>query len=173
MKLSPLFSAKQIQQEVNKIALQINQTYGNSELVAIGILKGAFIFYTELLKQLEQNIICDFCSLSFYGQSKKAGSSSFLSLDVKSPIKDRQVLLIDCIADYGYSLNFIKKILEQREPQSIKTACLIVKPQALKNTQIDFKGFQVEQESFIIGYGIDYKNKGRTLNYLSQLEDLN
>lgn len=173
MKLSPLFSTKEIQKEINKIAGQINQAYGKSEIVAIGILKGAFIFYTELLKQLEQNIICDFCSLSFYGQSKKASSSSFLSLDVKAPIKARQVLLIDCMADYGYSLNFIKKILEQRAPQSIKTACLIVKPQALKNTKIEFQGFQAEQESFIVGYGIDYKSKGRNLNYLAQLEDLN
>ena len=173
MKLSPLFSSKEIQQEINKIAGQINQSYGNSELVAIGILKGAFIFYTELLKHLKQSIICDFCSLSFYGESKKANPSAFLSLDIKTPIKEKQVLLIDCIADYGHSLNFIKKILEQREPKSIKTACLLVKPQALKNTNIDFKGFQIEQESFVVGYGIDYKNKGRNLNYLAQLEELN
>ena len=173
MRLSPLFSAEEIQKEVYKIANQINQSYANSEITAIGILKGSFIFYTDLLKQLEQNIICDFCSLSFYGSSKKASSSAFLSLDIKTPIKGKQVLLIDCIADHGHSLNFIKKILEQRGPQSIKTACLIVKPQALKNTNIDFKGFQAEQESFIVGYGIDYKNQGRSLNYLAQLEDLN
>ncbi|MCZ0932867.1 MAG: phosphoribosyltransferase family protein [Oligoflexia bacterium] len=170
MKLSPLFSSEEIQKEVHKIANQINQVYGNSETVAIGILKGAFIFYTDLLKQLEQNITCDFCSLSFYGQSKKAHSSAFLSLDVRTPIKGKQVLLIDCIADYGYSLNFIKKILQQRGPQSLKTACLIAKPQALKNTTIDFRGFQAEQESFIIGYGIDCKNKGRNLNYFAKLE---
>lgn len=173
MKLSPVFSAKEIQKEILKIAGQINQAYGSSELIAIGILKGAFIFYTELLKQLEQNIICDFCSVSFYGQSKKAGSSAFLSLDLKTPIQGKQILLIDCITDYGHSLNFIKNILTQRKPQSIKTACLVVKPQALKKTSIDFKGFEVEQESFIVGYGLDYKGKGRTLNYLAQLEDLN
>ncbi|MDE0092107.1 MAG: phosphoribosyltransferase family protein [Oligoflexia bacterium] len=173
MKLSPLFSKEKIQKEVHKIAKQINQAYGTNEIVAIGILKGVFIFYTDLLKQLEQTIICDFCSLSFYGQSKKASSSAFLSLDIRTPIKGKQVLLIDCIADYGHSLNFAKKILEQKEPQSIKTACLIVKPKALKNTIIDFKGFQVKQDSFIVGYGIDYNNKGRNLNYLAQLEDLN
>lgn len=173
MKLSPLFSKEEIQKKVQKIAQQINQTYGNKEIVIIGVLKGAFIFYTDLLKQLEQNIICDFCSLSFYGTSKKASSSGFLSLDIKTSIKEKHVLLVDCIADHGHSLNFIKKILEQRSPQSIKTACLIVKPQALKEINIDFKGFQVEQESFIVGYGVDYKNQGRNLNYFSQLEDLN
>ena len=173
MKLSPLFSEEEIQKKVYKIVQQINKVYGNSEVIAIGVLKGAFIFYTDLLKQLEQNIICDFCALSFYGHSKKASSSAFLSLDVRTPIKGKQVLLIDCIADHGHSLSFIKKILEQREPQSIKTACLIVKAQALKNTTIDFQGFQAEQESFVVGYGIDYKNKWRNLNYFAQLEDLN
>ena len=171
MKLNPLFSAKDIQKQVLEIARQINQAYGTSEIVAIGLLKGAFIFYTDLLKELEQNIICDFCSLSFYGDSKKAQSSAVLSLDIKTSIKKKQVLLIDCIADYGHSLNFIKKILEQREPQSIKTACLITKASALKNTTIDFKGFQVKQEAFIVGYGIDYKNKGRNLNYLAELKE--
>ena len=173
MKLTPLFSKEEVQKQVQEIAKQINQVYGASEIIAIGILKGAFIFYTDLLKQLEQSIICDFCSLSFYGQSKKASDSAVLSLDIKIPIKGKQVLLIDCIADHGHSLNFIKKILSQREPKSIKTACLIVKPQALKNTVIDFKGWQIEQESFIVGYGIDYKNKGRNLSHLAQLEDLN
>ena len=173
MKLTPLFSAREIQKQVLEIAKQINQVYGTNEIVAIGILKGAFIFYTDLLKELEQNIICDFCSLSFYGDSKKAKSSATLSLDIKVPIKDKKVLLIDCIADYGYSLNFIKKILAQREPQSMKTACLITKPSALKNTQIDFKGFQVKQETFVVGYGIDYKNKARNLNYFAELKEPN
>ncbi|MCY4321320.1 MAG: hypoxanthine phosphoribosyltransferase [Bdellovibrionaceae bacterium] len=173
MKLSPLFSTEEIQKEVKKMAQQINKFYGNKEIVIIGVLKGAFIFYTDLIKQLEQNIICDFCSVSFYGNFKKASASAFLSLDIRTPIKEKDVLLVDCIADHGHSLNFIKKILEQRKPKSIKTACLVVKPQALKNIQIDFQGFQVEQESFIVGYGIDYKNQGRNLNYFSQLEDLN
>ena len=173
MKLAPLFSAEEIQKQIHKIAGQINQFYGSDEIIAIGILKGAFIFYTDLLRKLEQNIICDFCAVSFYGQSKKASSSAVLSLDIKTPVKGKQILIIDCIADHGYSLNFIKKILEQREPKSIKTCCLVVKPQALKNTTVDFQGFQVEQESFIVGYGIDYNNQGRNLNYFAQLEDLN
>ena len=173
MNLEPLFSKEQIQQRVFEIGQEINQTYGSSEIVAIGILKGAFIFYSDLLKHLEQSIICDFCSLSFYGSTKKASSSAILSLDVKTPLKAKQVLLIDCIADYGHSLSFIKNLLEQREPHSIKTACLIVKPYAIQNTQIDFKGFEVGQDNFVVGYGIDYNNQARNLDYLAKLKDLN
>ena len=170
---SILFSEDQIQKKVQKLAGQINTVYGQSEILAIGILKGTFIFYTDLLKHLQQEITCDFCSISFYGSSKKASSEANLSLDIKSSIKGKKILLIDCISDYGHSLNFIKKHLEQREPHSIKTAVLITKPAALKNISIDFKGFEIEQDVFIIGYGIDYNNQGRNLKHFAQLNDLN
>jgi len=173
MNTSVLFSEKQIEKKVKDMAQQINKTYGHSEILAIGILKGAFLFYTKLLKELEQNISCDFCSASFYGSNRKASAEATLSLDIKTPIQGKNILLIDCIADYGYSLNFIKKHLELRKPKSIKTAVLIVKPEALKNSQIDFKGFEIEQDIFVIGYGIDYNNKGRDLKYFAQLQDLN
>lgn len=166
-----LFSEKQIQKKVQELAQQINKSYGKSEILAIGILKGAFMFYTELLKLLEQDISCDFCSVSFYGLDKKASSEAFLSLDIKTPLKGKKVLLIDCIADCGHSLAFIKKHLEQREPQSIKTAVLIAKPLASEKVHIDFKGFEVKQDVFVIGYGIDYNNRGRNLKYFSQLKD--
>ena len=173
MNTSILFSEKQIQKKINEMAGQINSTYGNSKILAVGILKGAFRFYTELLKQLEQEISCDFCSVSFYGPSKKASSEATLSLDIKSSVKGKNILLIDCIADYGHSLGFIKNHLERREPQSIKTAVLLVKPAALQNSSIDFKGFEVEQDAFVIGYGIDYNNEGRNLNHFAQLNDVN
>ena len=173
MNTSLLFSEKQIQKKVQELAQQIKDTYGESEFLAIGILKGAFIFYTDLLKNLEKGVSCDFCSVSFYGHSKKASSEAILSLDVKTPIKGKKILLIDCISDYGHSIDFIKKHLEQRNPHSIKTAVLITKPAALKNIQIDFKGFEVEQDVFVIGYGIDYNNKGRNLKYFAQLNELN
>ncbi len=173
MSSSVLFSEKQIQKKVHELAQQINTAYGNDEILAIGILRGAFIFYTDLLKQLKQEITCDFCSVSFYGSLKKASSTAHLSLDIKSPVKGKKILLIDCIADHGHSLHFIKQHLEQREPHSIKTAVLIVKPAALKKVQIDFKGFEVDQDVFVIGYGLDYSHKGRNLKHLAQLNDFN
>ena len=109
----------------------------------------------------------------FYGHSKKASLETTLSLDIKLPIKGKQILLIDCIADYGHSIEFIKNHLEQRKPQSIKTVALIVKPAALKNTTIDFKGFEIKQDIFVLGYSIDYNNKGRNMDYFVQLNDLN
>ena len=173
MNTSILFSEKQIQEKINELAQQINKAYGQSEILAIGILKGAFIFYTELLKRLEQNIACDFCSVSFYGPSTKASQEATLSLDIKSSVQGKKILLIDCIADYGHSIDFVRKHLERRKPHSVKTVVLIVKPAAAKNSQIDFKGFEVEQDTFVVGYGIDYNDEGRNINYFAQLHDLN
>ena len=169
MSITPLFSKKQIEEQVKQMALQVNEFYGSKELVAIAILKGAFVFYSDLLKKLNQDIICDFCSISFYKGGKKADTLANLTLDIQTSIKDKNVLLIDCISDAGCSFNFVKKFLEQRSPRSIKTACLVVKPLALKNTSIDFKGFEVEQDCFVVGYGIDYKDQHRQLDHFAKL----
>ena len=168
MNTEPLFSKVEIEEQVKKMALEINKFYGSKEIVAIAILKGAFIFYSDLLKKLEQEIICDFCSVSFYKGDKQASDSN-LELDIRTSIKDKDVLLVDCISDTGCSFNFMKGILEQRSPRSIKTACLLAKPYALKNTSIDFKGFEVEQDCFVVGYGVDYKDQNRSLDHFAQL----
>ena len=164
MNSSVLFTEIQIKEKVKELASQISQSLKKEEeVLAIGILRGAFYFYTDLLKELNLNVICDFCSVSFYGNKMKASQEATLSLDVRLPIKGKTVLLIDCIADFGHSLNFVRKHIENRQPKRIQTAVLLTKPYARKNSQIDFSGFEVSQDDFIIGYGIDYKNEGRTL----------
>ena len=173
MKTVPLFSQKEIQKQVKEIARQINRHYGQTEVLVIGILKGAFLFYTDLLKQLEVISSCDFCSVSFYGDDMKAGKEPSLTLDIQTPVKGKNVLLVDCISDYGYTLNFVKKHIINREPKTLKTALLITKPAAKKNTVVDFSGFQVAQDVFVVGYGIDYKNQGRQLSYFAQVSDIN
>ena len=173
MNTVPLFSHKEIQDKVRKIASQINSHYGQSEVLAIGILNGVFSFYTDLLRQLEAKVVCDFCAVSFYGNDVKARKEPTLTLDIRTPIKGKDVLLIDCMSDYGHSLNFIKRHIEGREPKSLKTVALIVKPAALQSSLIDFTGFQVEQDVFVVGYGIDYKNQGRELDYFAQVSNIN
>ena len=173
MKTVLLFSQKEIDDQVKKLADQINASFGNSDLLAIGILKGAFVFYTDILRQLKANVTCDFCSVSFYGNRLESKGEPSLTLDIQTAVKGKDVLLVDCISDHGYSLSFIRRRLEERKPNSIKTVALIVKPLALENTVIDFKGFQVEQDVFVVGYGIDYKNQGRHLNHFAQVSNIN
>ena len=173
MNTSILFSEEKIQEKIKELAEQINSTYGKSDIVAVGILNGAFVFYTDLIRRLKQNIFCDFCSVSFYGPAIKASSEPKLELDVQTPVKGKQVLLVDCIADQGHSLSFVKSMMERRQAKSVRLVSLIYKKAALQKIQIDFKGFEVSKDVFVVGYGLDYNQKGRNLKHISQLNDLN
>ena len=173
MKLSPLFSEKQIQIKVKELAEKINHKYGTEEILAVGILKGAFIFFSDLVKLLTADTICDFCAVSFYGDSLWAGKEARFSLGLSQPVKDQHVLLIDCIADQGHSLKYTRDYILKQKPRSLTSVVLVSKPSARKLVSIDFSGFEVEQDMFLVGYGIDYKDEGRNLPYLAQLEDLN
>ncbi len=173
MKSSIIFSENEIQKKVSELALQINDFYGSKEILAIGILNGVFIFYSDLLKHLTHNIACDFCSISYYGSSNKALSEATIDLDITQEIRGKNVLLIDCIIDYGYTIEFAKKHIQQRNPTSIHTVGLVIKPAAHKNTKIDFSGFEVEQDVFVVGYGTDYQNQGRNLPHFAQVVELN
>ena len=173
MKSSLIFSEADIQKKISELAKEINEFYGSEEILAIGILNGAFIFYAELLKHLGHNVICDFCSISYYGNSNKSSKEATIDFDISQEIKDKNVLLVDCIIDYGYTIEFAKNHIQQRKPKSIHTVSLITKPAAHKNTKIDFSGFKVEQDVFVIGYGIDYRNQGRNLPYFAQVVELN
>ena len=173
MRTAVLFSESEIQAQVREMARHIQNHYGSSELLAIGILKGAFLFYTDLIRHLKARLICDFCAVSFYGDSLKARKEPSLTLDIRTPVKGKDVLLIDCIADRGHSLSFIKRHIEMREPKSLKSAVLVTKPAALEKVKIDFSGFQIEQDVFVVGYGIDYKNEGRHFNHFAQVCHIN
>lgn len=170
MNTAPLFSEKEIQKMVQKIAQEISQFYGSQEILAIGILKGAFIFYAELLQHLQNaSVVCDFCSVSYYGDSLKAAPEATIEMDISQTIKGKNVLIIDCIADRGHTLEFIKNHIQKRQPKSIKIAALITKPDARKKIQIDFSGFEVEQNVFVVGYGIDYRNQKRNLSHFEKV----
>lgn len=173
MKTSLLFSEKQIKTKVMELAGQINLKYGQEEVIAVGLLKGCFVFFSDLIKHLTTDTICDFCSVSFYGQSVRAKQTASLSLNISQPIADRHILLIDCIADHGYSLKYMQDHILKHKPKSLTSVVLISKPEAHKKASIDLCGFQVDQDVFVVGYGIDYKEEGRSLPYLAQLEDLN
>ena len=173
MKTSLLFSEKQIEARIKELADQINRKYGTEEVLAVGILNGAFIFFSDLIKQLKTDTVCDFCAVSFYGGARKSEGEGRLTLDISETVKNRHVLLVDCIADYGYSLSYIQDHIRRRGPKSLTSVVLVSKAAAKKKAVIDFSGFQVDQDVFVVGYGVDYKEEGRDLPYLAQLEDLN
>ena len=174
MKIAPLFSEKEVLAQVHKMACSIRRFYGSKEVLAVGVLTGAFVFYTDLLRQLKMpQVLCDFCAVSFYKGGVKALNEPVLVLDIKTPVRGKHVLLVDCIADNGLSFDFLKNHIQKRSPADLKTAALVTKPQALKKSMPDWKGFQVAQDVFVVGYGVDYRHEGRALSGLHQVSDIN
>lgn len=173
LKLSTLIAADQIQKRVKEIAQKITQDYKGRDLVAVGVLKGSFLFYADLIREIELDLMCDFCGTSSYGDGSTSSGEVRLTMDLQTSIKGKDVLLVEDIVDTGLTMNFLKKHLASKGPRSITTAALLFKPTALKeDCPIDHVGFEVGND-FVVGYGLDYQGYFRQLPYVARVENMN
>ncbi len=173
LKLSTLIAEDQIQKRIKEIAAKITKDYAGKELVAVGVLKGSFLFYADLIRAIELDLVCDFCGASSYGDGTSSSGEVRLTMDLQTSIKGKDVLLIEDIVDTGLTMNFLKKHLQSKEPKSITTASLLLKPAALKeDCPIDHVGFEVGND-FVVGYGLDYQGYFRQLPYVARVENMN
>ena len=175
IKTSVVITEKQIKAKVKELGENLNQKFQGQKLVVIGILKGAFCFYTDLLRSLSMPVICDFCIAESYGMRKTPSKEVRLTLDVETDISNKNVLLIEDLVDRGRTLHFIQSHLKQRNPLSLTTLALIEKPKKLreKKCQVDLIGFQVEKSSFLVGYGMDYQERFRQLTHIAEITSFN
>lgn len=164
-----LFSEYEIQERVNSLAKQITCDYQDSEhLLLLGLLRGSVVFITDLMRKIDRPITMDFMSVSSYN---KAESSGFVRIDSdhKTNIHGWDVILIDDIVDSGYTLSTISKLLLDRRPRSLKVCALLDKPDRHKvHIKIDYLGFSIP-DYFVVGYGLDYDEKGRNLPYIASI----
>lgn len=173
LKLSTLFNEEQIQKRVKEIAQKIMQSGKDKDWVAIGVLKGSFLFYADLIRELDMDMACDFCGASSYGNTMASSGEVRLTMDVQHPIHGKDILIIEDIVDTGLTLNFLKKHFASKKPRSITTAALLLKPDALKeDCKVDHVGFEVGNE-FVVGYGLDYQGHFRHLPYIARVENMN
>jgi hypoxanthine phosphoribosyltransferase len=166
-----LLSADVIQRRVTELAEQINRDYQEvDELILIGILRGAFIFVADLARQLNITHSVDFMALASYERNISTGDVRIL-LDLREPIHDRHVLIVEDILDSGETLNYLYRNLIERKPASIRTCVLTKKQREILNSQvhIDYLGFEIPNV-WVVGYGLDYANYYRTLPYIAELE---
>ncbi len=171
IKTSIIYDQKQIQKRVKEMADTITKNFQGKRVVVIGMLKGSFRFYCDLVSLLGIDIICDFYSASSYGLKDKPSTEVRLSLDVQIDLQDKHVILVEDIVDRGITLSCVLSHLKARQPQSITTVALILKPdQIQKNIKLDLVGFQVEKDPFLIGYGLDHHEKYRNLPYIAKIE---
>ncbi len=175
IKTSVLITEEQIQKKIKEIALSLNKKFRNEQVIAIGTLKGAFAFYSDLIRSLSCRILCDFCETSRYGKRKEPSEEVKLTMDTSLNISGKHILLVEDIVDQGYTLNFLQSHFKNHNPLSLTTVVLIAKPEKIreKKCQVDYIGFEVDASSFLVGYGLDYQEQFRHLPYIAEIQSLN
>ncbi len=167
-----LFNAGQISSRIQELGREISDIYRGQGLVVIGVLKGGFIFMSDLVRSIEIPLMIDFARLSSYGHSTSPEGEVTIVSDIHMDIRGKHVLLVDDILDTGHSLFAYKRTLEQRGPVSVKICTLIDKTYRRSvNIQPDFYGFRIKN-GFIVGYGLDYGEQYRGLPEIHVLNSL-
>jgi len=158
-----LISYESMQAKINELGQEISQDYAGKDLVIVGVLKGAVIFTSDLIRAITIPAELDFVRISSYGASTKSTGVHRVLLDLDYTLEDRHVLLVEDIVDTGLTLKFLKEYLGQRSPASLKVAALLDKPSRRKtDVSVDYLGFQVP-DYFVVGNGLDYAEKYRNL----------
>lgn len=165
-----LISEEKLQERVVELADQITRDYSDSDdLYMIGILKGAFIFLADLARKLEVPHIVDFMALSSYGQTTTTTGAVRILMDLREPIEDRNILLIEDIVDSGHTLSYLYKTLLGRRPATLRTCVLLQKERDALDVPIDYLGFSIP-DVWVVGYGLDFADKHRTLPFIAELK---
>ncbi len=164
-------SRDQIFEKVNDLAAQIKTDYENENPLLVGALKGSFIMMSDLVRALDIPLEVDFLSVSSYGAGTESSGRIELRQDLKTPVENRHVLLVEDIVDTGLTLNFLIEKLQKRNPKSLRVCALLDKPARREvPVSIDYVGFTIP-DKFIVGYGLDFDEKYRYLPDICCLED--
>jgi hypoxanthine phosphoribosyltransferase len=167
---SVVFSEEELKKRVRELAQEISRDYKNEELITVGILKGAAVFYTDLVREMDVPVEMDFMVLSSYGSSTVSTGAVRILFDLEGDITGKNVLIIEDIVDTGLTLHYLTKTLKSRNPKSLKVCCLLDKKERRKaDFTPDYTGYVVPDE-FLVGYGLDYAEKYRNLKYIGVLK---
>jgi hypoxanthine phosphoribosyltransferase len=170
-KVRSFISADRIQTRIRELGAQIDQDYaGQGPLLLIGILKGAFVFLSDLSRAMTTPARIDFMGISSYGRGKASSGEVKVTKDLDISIEGTNVLIVEDIVDSGVTLTYLRHVLEQRKPKSIRIAALLDKPdRRLRPVKVEYVGFSIPDE-FVIGYGLDYAENYRNLPEICILE---
>ena len=167
-----LYSRDQIARRVSELAAVISADYAGADLVTIGILRGAFVFLADLIRQLTIPVVIDFIGAQSYGSGTQTSGQVVITKELQVPVSGRDILLVEDIEDTGITLQAIQNKLKQLGPRSIKVCALIDKQERrLVEAPVDYVGFQIDK-GFIVGYGIDYAEQYRYLPDIYRVEGL-
>jgi hypoxanthine phosphoribosyltransferase len=162
----PLISEEQIQRRVRELALKISKDYEKKDLVVLGILKGSFMFLSDLIRYIKSPLKVDFIIASSYIKDSSSGEVK-IHYFPREELKGKDILLVDDIIDTGISLQFIKEKILEQQPSSLKICVLLdKKDRRIIDVAVDYIGFSVPNK-FIVGYGLDYQEMFRNIPYIT------
>src|ERR1700732_1093473 len=162
-KLKVLIRRAAIQKRVREVAHQITKDFAGQRIHLIGVLKGACIFLSDLVREINLETSIDFIAVSSYAKGKESSGQVRLLKDLDSSIEGLNVILVEDILDTGLTLSYLLRILQQRKPKTLRVAALLDKPSRRVNqVQGNYVGFTIPNE-FVVGYGLDYGERYRNL----------
>jgi hypoxanthine phosphoribosyltransferase len=161
----------EIRARIEALGARITQDYAGQQPHLVCVLNGAFIFMADLVRAIELPLSIDFLAVSSYGSSTRTSGEVELIKDLRIPIAGRHVLIVEDIVDTGITLNYLLRMLEARQPASLKVAALLSKPARRRvEVPIDYLGFEIE-DAFVYGYGLDRAQFDRNLPFITSQAD--
>src|ERR1700678_1636641 len=161
--LQVLYSQQQIADRVAELGARITRDLNGEPLIMIGVLKGAAVFLADLARAVQADTTFDFIAVSSYGKGQRSSGAVKLIKDLDHPIEGKNVLIVEDILDTGITLTYLRKILQEHHPKSLRIAALLDKPaRRIEKIEADYIGFSIPN-LFVIGYGMDYAERYRNL----------
>jgi len=162
----PLFTVEQIQQRVRELAERISEEYEGKNLLAVGILRGAFMFMSDLVRAIKVPLTVDFIIASSYLKTDTTGEVK-VHYEIREDVTDKDVLFVEDIVDTGITLNQQRERILARHPRSLRICSFLDKRERrVVDVPLDYVGFEIPNQ-FVVGYGLDYDNKFRNLPYIA------
>ncbi|QIM63898.1 hypoxanthine phosphoribosyltransferase [Pasteurellaceae bacterium Orientalotternb1] len=170
--IETLISREDVHQRIKELGKEINHYYQHNHcesLVVVGLLRGSFMFMADLVRELELPIEVDFLTASSYGSSTESSRDVKILKDLDGEIHGKDVLIVEDIIDTGFTLDKVREILKLRDPRSVAICTLLDKPSRREvDVPVEWIGFAIPDE-FVVGYGIDYAQHYRNLDYIAKV----
>lgn len=162
----PFLTVEQIQRRIRELALKISDDFNGKEIIAVGILRGAFMFFPDIVRHINVPMVIDFLIASSYLKSQSSGEINIFA-DLREDITGRDVLLVEDIVDTGLTLKYIHDMLLARNPASLSICTFLDKKSRRKaDLKLDYVGFEIP-DTYVVGYGLDFDGRFRNLPYIS------
>jgi hypoxanthine phosphoribosyltransferase len=169
-RLVPMLTTEDIATRVADLGAQITRDYAGRNLVLVGVLKGSFVFLSDLMRKVDLPLRIDFLGVRSYGEGTESSGVVQITQDLSRPIEHEDVLIVEDIVDTGLTIAHLMDLLRTRAPASIKVCSLLHKPARAKvKINIDYLGFTIE-DRFVVGYGLDFAERYRNLPYIGVVE---